>query len=75
MFKLGEPSRRRSVLKEIKILSKLSHPYIVRLYESIQTETNVYLIFEFVSGLSLYQYIKTKPMRRINFEEAKKMIK
>lgn len=50
--------RKKSALREIKILSKLNHPNIVKLYESIDTSKTVYLVMEYVTGESLHSYLK-----------------
>lgn len=60
-FKLMDIQRRKSALREIKILSKLSHPHIVKLYESIDCPVNsksVYLVMEYISGESLHAHLK-----------------
>ena len=36
-FKLMDVQRKKSALREIRILSKLTHPNIIKLYESIDT--------------------------------------
>ena len=46
------------MIREIKVLSRLNHPNILRLYESIDTFSNVYLITEFVEGVPLNEYVK-----------------
>ena len=57
-FKLMDVQRKKSALREIKILSKLNHPNIVKLYESIDTSKTVYLVMEYVTGESLHSYLK-----------------
>lgn len=50
-YKLLDVQRKKSALREIKILSKLNHPQVVRLYESIDCPTltkSVYLVMEYV---------------------------
>lgn len=37
--------------REAKLLQKLRHPNIIRLYEVIETENNYYLITELCSGI------------------------
>jgi serine/threonine protein kinase len=41
-------------------MRKLEHPNIVKLFENFETSKEVYLIQEYVNGVSLYQYVKTK---------------
>jgi serine/threonine protein kinase len=50
--------RKKSAMREIKILSKLGHPNIVKLYESIDTAKTVYLVMEYALGESLHSYLK-----------------
>ncbi len=47
-YKLMEVQRKKSAIREIKILSKLNHPNIVRLYEAIDTSKYVYLVMDYV---------------------------
>jgi MAP/microtubule affinity-regulating kinase len=57
---LSNASRKRSVSREIKLLKKLDHPNIVKLYESIDTRKSLNLVMEHVEGISLYDYVKEK---------------
>jgi len=45
------------VAREIQILKVVQHPYIIQLYEIIETSNNLYLIMEFVSGVELFDFI------------------
>ena len=45
------------VRREIKILKILHHPHIIRLYEVIETPSDVFLVMEFVPGGELFDYI------------------
>jgi MAP/microtubule affinity-regulating kinase len=47
-YKLMDTQRKKSAIREIKILSRLSHSGIVRLYEAIDTSKFVYLVMEYV---------------------------
>eukprot|EP00823_Brevimastigomonas_motovehiculus_P004654 TRINITY_DN3167_c0_g1_i1.p1 TRINITY_DN3167_c0_g1~~TRINITY_DN3167_c0_g1_i1.p1 ORF type:complete len:657 (-),score=101.06 TRINITY_DN3167_c0_g1_i1:343-2313(-) len=48
------------VWTEIEILRKFSHPHIVRLYEVIETPTDIYAVVEYVPGGELFDYIVGK---------------
>ena len=39
---------------EVKIMYSLNHPYILKLYNHFEDEINIYLILEFVGGVSIY---------------------
>jgi serine/threonine protein kinase len=74
-YKLMDIQRKKSALREIKILSKLNHSNIVKLYEAIDTAKYVYLVMEYVQGESLHAYLKAQPNRRLPEDECKRLIK
>jgi len=39
----------KNVEREIKILSKLNHPNIIKLYNVIEADTHIYLVMELAS--------------------------
>lgn len=45
------------VKREIKILKMCMHPHIIRLYEVIETPTDIYVFIEYSSGGELFDYI------------------
>ena len=53
------PSRLPKIYREIKILSQLSHPNIVRLHEMVETDRYIGIILEYASGGELFDYILT----------------
>ena len=44
-------------LNEISILKTLDHSNIIRLVELIKTENNYYIVYEFINGGSLDQFL------------------
>jgi serine/threonine protein kinase len=50
----------QKVRREIKILRLFDHPHIIRLYEVIDTPTDIFVIMEYVSGGELFDYIVMK---------------
>jgi MAP/microtubule affinity-regulating kinase len=74
-YKLLDPNRRKSVKREIKLMEKMKHPNIARLYETIDTEKYVILVMEYVGGGSLHSYLKSKAERRLDEQEVKRVFK
>lgn len=61
---------KRSIDKEIEILRSLSHPNIVQLCESIESQDTVHLVMELVKGSDLYDIIQTFGTLRPNLAGA-----
>ncbi|GBG34928.1 Serine/threonine protein kinase OSK3 [Hondaea fermentalgiana] len=57
------------VRREIQILKMFKHPHIIRLYEVIETPTEIFLVMEYVSGGELFDYIVSKG--RLHVDEAR----
>jgi len=71
--KLEEPQRRKSVKREIKLMEMMDNEYIVKLYGVIETRHELYILMEYVSGLSLHGYLKLFKHRRLPEEEARRI--
>ena len=55
---LLDPQKKNTVNNEIKILRQLDNINIVKLYEVIDTPTFLYLVMEYIEGISLLDKIK-----------------
>jgi serine/threonine protein kinase len=53
----------------------MNHPNIVNIHEAFENEEHVYLVMDYVSGGSLHSYLKDKPSRRLDEEDAKRIFK
>lgn len=73
-YRLLDPQRKKCVSREISILKKLSHPNIVKLYETIDTTKQLMLVMELVKGRSMHGHLKGKEGRRVNEEEARGLL-
>ncbi|KAL9651558.1 hypothetical protein ABK040_001503 [Willaertia magna] len=60
----------KKIRREIKILKLFRHPHIIRLYEVIETPTEIFLVMEFVGGGELFDYIVKRG--RLSEAEARK---
>lgn len=47
-----------TVKAEREILSKIDHPFIVKLFFAFQSNSKLYLIMEFVNGGELFYHLK-----------------
>jgi 5'-AMP-activated protein kinase catalytic alpha subunit len=48
------------IRREIQILQLFRHPHIIRMYDVIETSTDVFMFLEFVSGGELFDLIVKK---------------
>ncbi|MCQ2817622.1 MAG: serine/threonine-protein kinase [archaeon] len=62
-----------AVKQEIEVMKSLKHENIVKLYESINTQQYIYVMMELATGISLFEYLKSKKDQRINEKECKEL--
>lgn len=67
--KIRQLGMEEKVQREINILHLCTHPHIIRLYEVIDTPTDIFLVNEYVSGGELFDYIVSKG--RLSADEAR----
>lgn len=67
--KIKQLGMEEKVQREINILHLCTHPHIIRLYEVIDTPTDIFLVNEYVSGGELFDYIVAKG--RLSPDEAR----
>ena len=42
--------------REIKVHSQMDHPHIVKLWDTLQDESNIYMVMEYAANGSLFKY-------------------
>ena len=67
--KIKQLGMEEKVRREINILHLCTHPHIIRLYEVVDTPTDIFLVNEYVSGGELFDYIVSKG--RLSADEAR----
>jgi serine/threonine protein kinase len=67
--KIKQLCMEEKVQREINILHLCTHPHIIRLYEVVDTPTDIFLVNEYVSGGELFDYIVSKG--RLSADEAR----
>ncbi len=60
-------------MSEIENLKKLDHPNVIKLYESYETSSKLFLVQELLLGEELYQRIQS--MQVMNEEYARKIFR
>ena len=69
--KIKDIQRKKGVRREIRLMKRLNHPNINTLYEAIETESQVILVLEYVAGGSTHGFLKSKPQRRMQEDDAR----
>ncbi|EPS65955.1 hypothetical protein M569_08822, partial [Genlisea aurea] len=67
--KIKNMDMEEKVRREIKILRLFMHPHIIRLYEVVETHSDIYVVMEYVKSGELFDYIVEKG--RLHEEEAR----
>ncbi|KAK1321780.1 SNF1-related protein kinase catalytic subunit alpha KIN10 [Acorus calamus] len=67
--KIKSMDMEEKVRREIKILRLFMHPHIIRLYEVIETASDIYVVMEYVKTGELFDYIVEKG--RLQEDEAR----
>jgi serine/threonine protein kinase len=49
-----------SLAKEVKLLMKLDHPHVIKLYQVVDTPLELFIIMDYASGGELIDYIAAK---------------
>ena len=70
---LIDPQKRNTVKNEINILKQIDNENVMKLYESIDTPSNLYLVLEYINGINLLEIIKNEKFHYIKEPRAKKL--
>ncbi|MFZ4534827.1 protein kinase domain-containing protein [Propionivibrio sp.] len=58
-FSRPDPQKNQQLLSEARMVSQLRHPNIVPIFEAGEEDGDIYLVFEFVPGKNLGDYLKS----------------
>ncbi len=58
-FSTAVPEQNRVLLEEARLVSQLRHPNIVPIYEAGEESGDLYLVFEYVPGKSLAEFLRS----------------
>ena len=74
-YKLADPMKRKAAQREITVLKRLQNPGIIRLHDLIDTPKQIYIVTDFVKGISLQQYVKSLNNRMVREITARRIFK
>ena len=69
--KMHQMNMHEKLSREIDILKVMAHPHVIRLYELIDSPTELFMVMEYVSGGELFDYIVHKV--RLRESEARRL--
>ena len=72
---IRKPQHTVRIQREIALMRAMQHEHIVRLYERIDTETDIILVMEYVDGGDLYERISSAPNYRLSEREARPLFR
>lgn len=67
---LQDQMKKNNVIREIHILETLDHPNIIKIYDCLDTTSQVIIILEQVEGISLKSYLAEKQDHRLRQKQA-----
>ena len=70
---LIDPQLRNTVKNEINILKQIDNEHVMKLYEVIDTQSNLYLVLEYINGINLLEIIKNEKLHYLVESRAKKI--
>lgn len=73
--KLEDPMKRKNVEREIKNLSRLNHPNIIKLYQVLESQNQFHLVMEDANAMPLNDFIKAKRLKYLSEEDGKYIIR
>ena len=62
--------RKKSVRREIKVMERMNHMNVIRIFDIFETRKYVSIVMEYVDGKSLYSLVKSQPHRRLKESHA-----
>ena len=64
-FKLNDAQKKKTVKSEIKSMEKLDHPYICKLYDHFESSKEIYLVQEYVPGISFFAFMRNRGLKKL----------
>ncbi len=69
--KIKDPNQWRRIQQEIKLMERLDHPLVIRLFETVESSRRIHLVMEYLGTSNLCTHVKAK--RKLHEEEARRI--
>lgn len=63
--KISDPSHMNNIRNEIQVMEVISHPNIIKYYETIYAADSINIIMELVENNSLIEYLRAQPSKKV----------
>jgi len=67
--KIKDANHLRRIQQEIRLMEKMNHPSLIRLFETLESPKRIHLVMEYTSGGNLCSYVKKR--KRLPEDEAR----
>eukprot|EP00353_Schmidingerella_taraikaensis_P006910 CAMPEP_0185570822 /NCGR_PEP_ID=MMETSP0434-20130131/2987_1 /TAXON_ID=626734 ORGANISM="Favella taraikaensis, Strain Fe Narragansett Bay" /NCGR_SAMPLE_ID=MMETSP0434 /ASSEMBLY_ACC=CAM_ASM_000379 /LENGTH=293 /DNA_ID=CAMNT_0028186031 /DNA_START=1813 /DNA_END=2694 /DNA_ORIENTATION=- len=74
-YRLQDPMKRKAAQREITVLKRLQHPGIIKLHDLIDTPKQIYIVTDYVKGISSTKYSKSLTNRIVRETTARRIFK
>ncbi|XP_022799841.1 serine/threonine-protein kinase par-1-like isoform X2 [Stylophora pistillata] len=73
--KIKDDYVKRNILREARLLKKVNHPNIVRLYETLKQHSIYCIVTEYVSGGELLTHLRSQPESKLSESQARPIMR
>ena len=67
--------KRKAAQREITVLKRVESPCVIKLHDLIDTPKQIFIVTDYIKGISLQQYSKSLPNRVVREITARRIFK
>ncbi|CAB1099993.1 unnamed protein product [Ectocarpus sp. CCAP 1310/34] len=71
--KIKDENQWKRISQEVKLMEKLNHPRVIRLFETAESSKRIHLVMEYADGGNLCSYVKRR--KRLDEGEARRILR
>lgn len=73
--KLQDPMKKKACQREIQCLKRLAHPGVIYLHDLIDSPKQIFLVSDYIKGISLREYVRQLPNRQVRELTARRIFR